>query len=168
MKIQELRTEIKRLKKEQKDDEAQLYHTIKELHPGFSSGNPDAPGYEEYISGIMKLDEKYQNIDNLEYKLKEMEFEREYPSVAKKIRPLPRLTPGWVVLRTIEEEEDDNPYNSSVRVLTSVAAITQTEEAARSFVSDHKLQDEIAGNFSVRYHVMRAGDDFEDYYGHAE
>ena len=168
MKIQELRAEIKRLKKEQKDDEAQLYHTIKELHPGFSPSNPDAPGYEEYISGIMKLDEEYQDIDNLEYKLEEMEFEQEYPSVAKKIRPLPRLTPGWVVLRTIEEEEDDNPYNSSVRVLTSIAAITQTEEAARSFIADHQLKDEKAGLYDVKYHIMQAGDDYEDFYGHAE
>ena len=47
-----------------------------------------------------------------------------------------------------EYEEVDNKENA----LRLAAAITQTEEAARSFVSDHKLQDEVAGNFSVRYH----------------
>lgn len=167
MTIKELEVKIKQLQKEAMDKEEQLYRMAKDLHPDFNDMDPDSPGYDEYIAGITKVDEMLDKADDLEIELQKKKFEESHQSLAQKLRPLPRLTPGWVVLRTIEEY-DDEPYSSCVRVMTSVAAITQTEEAARSFVSDHKLQDEVAGNFSVRYHVMRAGDDFEDYYGHAE
>lgn len=167
MTVEELKRQIDELKKKEMREYADGYRAIKEKYPGFSEGNAHSPGYPEYLEFLGKNDELCDEIEQLEENLRRREFEKANPSVARKIQPLPRLTPGWVVVRTIEEGDDDE-WSSCVKVLTTVAAITQTKEAARAFVIDHQMQDEEAGVYSVKYHIMRAGDDFEDYYGHAE
>ena len=167
MTIKEIENQIKELTKKEAEFYRDGYCAIQKKYPGFSEHNANSPGYPEFLELLGKSDEMCDEIEQWEENLRRKRFEEENPSVARKIQPLPRLTPGWVVVRTIEEG-DDNEWSSCVKVLTTVAAITQTEEAARAFVIDHQMQDEEAGNYSVKYHIMQAGDDYEDFYGHAE